>query len=163
MADTEPPLIKKPSALKALLAASLYQTRTGFKNNLKTAMAVTTIQAISRDPNQLSVSTRQALSGRYRPPKGPTWAAASVIPVPATEDTNLLEILMEVIREMGEGTEEIDVPEYAPVEAEWVGYRKGVDRGEPQPKLSEEEIYKALCRDTESDVTILYVHGGGFL
>lgn len=163
MADPAPPLIKKPSALKALLAASLYQTRTGFKNSLKTAMAVTTIQSISRDPNQLSVSTRQALSGRYRPPKGPTWAAASVIPVPAAEESNVLETLMEVIKGMGEGMEEIDTPEYAPVEVEWVGYRKGADRVEPQGKLSEEEIYKALCRDTENDVTILYVHGGGFL
>ena len=72
-------------------------------------------------------------------------------------------MLVEVVDAMKEGEEIYTVPEIASVEAEWTGWRAGVEKDRERLDLTEEQHYERLMKEVESDVTVLYFHGGAYL
>ena len=81
---------------------------------------------------------------------------------PKPEESDVREQLFKAFDGLKEGGETYIAPDLLPVEGEWSGYRAGVDSNAPQLKISEEEKYHHLMKEVESDVTILYFHGGAY-
>ena len=92
--------------------------------------------------------------------KGKMWISKVVLPKP--EEEGAREALVDAIDGLKEGKGSYPVPKIGNVEAEWTGWRKGVGKDAPRPELSEEEHYMNLMKEVESDVTILYFHGGAY-
>lgn len=84
----------------------------------------------------------------------------SKVAFPVLEEDAVLKALTGAIDALKTGEEVFTVPPILPVEAEWTGYRAGVDSKAPRPDLSEPEHYTKLMSEVTSDVTILYFHGG---
>lgn len=61
-----------------------------------------------------------------------------------------------------DGWETLKLPSLVPIEVEWTGYKAGVDSKSLQGHMSEKDKYIGLMKDVSSNVTLLYVHGGGF-
>lgn len=99
--------------------------------------------------------------GTLRDPgiKGRLWVSKVRIPQP---ELDVQDAVIKAIEELKEGGETYDVPGVGPVEAEWTGYRKGVDKNAPEPELSEEQKYEALKKENNADMVVLYFHGGAY-
>lgn len=82
--------------------------------------------------------------------------------IPAPKEDGVRTILLDAIKELGDAGEDFEIPSIESVEAEWVGHRKdsGADR---RVQVSEHGAYKMLERDCSTQVTLLYLHGGGYL
>lgn len=92
--------------------------------------------------------------------KGNIWVSKTAFPAPPEDD--IRKLVLSAIKTLGEGGEEYDTPSLEPVTGEWVGYRAGVSAGTPEPSISEQEKYTSLLKEVESDVTVLYFHGGSY-
>lgn len=85
----------------------------------------------------------------------------SKVRIPQPE-LDVQDAVIKAIEELKEGGETYDIPGVGPVEAEWTGYRKGVDKNAPEPGLSEEQKYEALKKENNADMVVLYFHGGAY-
>ncbi len=88
------------------------------------------------------------------------WISKVVLPRPEGDDVR--DAVVRAIEGLKEGGETYTLPEIKAVEAEWTGYRAGVDANAPELNISEGEKYENLMKEVKSDVTILYFHGGAF-
>ena len=93
--------------------------------------------------------------------RGPIWVSRVSLPAPPENDAR--EALFDAI-ELLSGAEAIDHvrPESVSVCAQWIGPRPGVEADEPEPSVSEFAKYKALMTTELQDLTIFYIHAGGF-
>ena len=100
-----------------------------------------------------TLSSRQARSVKRRPPQDTEWTKRFFLPAPKEDD--VLSVLLQAIKDLGDGGESFPVPDIEPVEVEWIGPRKHQD-----PRRSDEQ-----CEDPMRDCTpqIMYVHGGAYL
>ena len=92
--------------------------------------------------------------------KGPMWVSKVTLSQP---EFDVRDAVLRAIKDLGTGEESFDAPGVIAVEAEWTGYRSGVNKSATLPDISEEEKYRELRKDVTSDITILYLHGGGYL
>ena len=106
----------------------------------------------------LPISTQQRASRKEVNPSEPCWVNRVELPLP--EKQNLRQCLFGVIKAMSEGNESFDPVDTATVRAEWVGHCKTPEQ--LSVASSEAERYKCLMKDTSSEATLLYVHGGTF-
>lgn len=82
----------------------------------------------------------------------------------APTDTDLRDALYRVCERLKEPGQRFAPPSEVPLEdvsVEFVGSRSGVDNNAPEPDISEEDKLECLERECKSDMTILYIHGGG--
>lgn len=151
-------LIRIPLILKTLFLRGIYMSPVSGKQDLRTELTT----AIIRSFVTFKLPLEKAQKGSMRDPgiKGPMWVSKVVLPQP---EIDVRDAVLRAIEELKTGDETFDVPDIAAVEAEWTGYRSGVDKTTPQPDLSETEKYRALRKETTSDMTILYFHGGAYL
>lgn len=97
----------------------------------------------------------------YRKDPGPrsnTWVSKVSMPSPSEDD--IRQALFHVIEKLGDGSETWTRPSAIPVPGEWVGRRKSTD--DKPGNLTEAQTYDLLVKDSDSPLTILYVHGGAF-
>ena len=130
---------------------------------LKVQQAVAAIRANWYPRTQPPLSERQALSRRDFPFKGPLWICRTEFAI--SDDDELRGIFLEAIGRIGNKGARTKYQLYGgeSVKVEWNGYRQDSDAGKlPHKGASEREKYNLLMNDTTSDVTILYVHGGGY-
>lgn len=106
----------------------------------------------------LPISTQQRMSRKGVNPSEPCWVNSVELPLPEKE--NLRQCLFGVIKAMSEGHESFDPIDTVAVRAEWVGHCKAPE--ELSVASSEAEKYDCLMKDTSSEATLLYVHGGSF-
>ena len=93
-----------------------------------------------------------------RKAKGPSWVSRVTLPAPT--DTDIFQLLLDATRFLGDGNEKLRAPTLDSVQAQWTGFRAGVSKSEPEPKISETEKFSCLEKETQSTTTILYFHGG---
>ncbi|EED19449.1 lipase/esterase, putative [Talaromyces stipitatus ATCC 10500] len=150
-------LARIPLILKTLVFHGLQITPASKKQDLRTEMTVAIIRSFL--DMSVSVSTQQRKSMNDPGIKGPMWI--SKVTLPAPEDAVAAAVL-DVVKTLSEGDEAkmIVMPPVKPVEAEWTGYRGGVDKNAPLPDISEKEKYEALKVEAKSDLVIFYIHGG---
>ena len=107
-----------------------------------------------------SISQRQESSALDPEAKGPVWVSRVTLPPPEEDDVR--QALFETIDRLSTESETYTKPASAPVEGEWVGHRRNVEAQTFEPTITEKEKYDGLMKDTSSEVTMLYVHGGAF-
>ncbi|KKA21298.1 Lipase/esterase [Rasamsonia emersonii CBS 393.64] len=152
-------LVRIPLILKTLVLHGLYLSPVSGKQDLRTELTVAIIRSFL--DISMPVGKQQRVLTRDPGIKGPMWV--SKVTLPAPED-DVKDAVIKAIDELKtSGAETFEVPPVRPVEAEWTGYRSGVDKKAPQPNLSEEEKYRELRKESKSDMVILYIHGGALL
>lgn len=106
----------------------------------------------------LPVSMQQAATAVDIPAKGPAWASRVTLPAPSND--NVVRVILDAIKDLGNGDEDFAAPSLADVKAQWSGYRPKAQEKEEEPDISEKEKYEGLMKDTTSKTTMLYAHGG---
>lgn len=147
-----------PLVLKTIILNILSLSKNSKHQDVRTEVTITAIRKLMSVSKPLSYS--QKLSCRDPGIKGPLWISKVTVPSPPESDT--LDLIIAAIKTLGDGSETFTTPAIAPVEAEWTGYRSGVDKEEPRPSLPEGEQYTNLMKEATSPVTILYFHGGAY-
>jgi acetyl esterase/lipase len=151
---------KAPFILKTALWHSLSLSSTSSKWDLRTALTINILRdMIGPKSDPTPISKLQRLTTRDPGVKGKVWVSKVKLDIPAEDDVR--QLLFKAIDDMGAGTEQWTKPESTPLEGEWNGYRAGARDDEAEPAdLSEQQKYDALLKETSSQVTILYFHGG---
>lgn len=83
---------------------------------------------------------------------------------PAPKDVGLRDALYRVCEQLKAPDQSFPPPLEVPLEdvgVEFIGRRSGVKGKATEPDISEQDKLKALESECESDITILYIHGGG--
>lgn len=153
-------LPRTPFLLKTTLLHALSMSETSSKWDLRTELTIKVLRDML-GPNEKprSITFQQRLTTKDPGVKGRVWAAKVRYDIP--QDDDLRELLFRAIDELGSGDERWTRPEAKPLEAEWNGFRSGVNGNALEPKgLSEKEKYEALMKETNTKVTLLYFHGG---
>lgn len=107
-----------------------------------------------------SISTLQQNSLREKPAPNSAWISRITLPSP--EDT-VRTVLFQTIQALSsDGLVTPELPSLVPIEAEWTGYRGAIIAATSEDPLSEKDNYINLMKEITSNLTLLYVHGGGF-
>lgn len=151
-------LLRIPLILKTLVLHGVHMSPVKGKQDLRTELTVAIIRSFITFSKPLTKVQKDSM----RDPgiKGPMWVSKVTLPEP---EFDVRDAILSAIDDLKTGDETFDVPAIAPVEAEWTGYRSGVGKNTPQPDLSEAEKYAELRKESPSDMTILYFHGGAYL
>lgn len=151
-------LVRIPLILKTVVLHGLHLSPVSGKQDLRTEFITALIRSfITQDQPILKTQ-----KGSMRDPgiKGPMWVSKVTLSQP---EFDVRDAVLRAIKDLGTGEESFDAPGVIAVEAEWTGYRSGVNKSATLPDISEEEKYRELRKDVTSDITILYLHGGGYL
>ena len=104
------------------------------------------------------ISFQQSKTAVDRPVRGPTWVSRAAYPPTAGKE--LVNTVIEAIRDLGNGEEVYDKPTAKEVKVQWTGYRRGVGPKDPEPNIEEGEKYQRLVKDMTSDTVVYFIHGG---
>ncbi|KAF7511689.1 hypothetical protein GJ744_003852 [Endocarpon pusillum] len=151
-----------PILLKTAVLNTLSLSLNAGKQDLRTELTVSVLRELLKKPNPIGKTQR----GSLRDPgiKGKMWISKITLPRPEDhEGITPRDALDMAIKDLGDGSETYTLPGTSAVEAEWTGYRNGVDSDAPRPDLSEEEQYRQLMSEVRSKVTVLYFHGGVYV
>jgi hypothetical protein len=128
--------------------------------NLKTALTINMIRSFTTSEKAIELEKEQALGVKDPGVKGQMWVSKCSISIP--ENSDVKERMFEGIEGLKEGSETFYDAPVQEVTGEWMGHRAGVDKKAPELDISEEEKYKHLMKEVESDLTVLYIHGGAY-
>ncbi|KAK2809797.1 hypothetical protein FQN50_003437 [Emmonsiellopsis sp. PD_5] len=158
MAMVKALLARVPMILKICILHALSLSPASGKQDLSTELRVNLVRSFM----SFEVPVGKVQRGAMKDPgiKGRMWISKVKMPRPAEDE--VLQSLIKAIEHHKEGDETYKVPDLIDVEAEWTGYRSGVDTKAPLPDISEEEKYKRLMDEVKEDVTVLYFHGGAY-
>ncbi|PYI33063.1 hypothetical protein BP00DRAFT_424445 [Aspergillus indologenus CBS 114.80] len=148
-------LVRIPLVLKVIFLHTIRLSPVKGKQDLRTELTVAIIRSLLSF--SASISEQQNASIRDPGIKGPMWVSKVTFPQP---EIDVQDAVVKAIETLRTGDETYDLPGVAPVEAEWTGYRSGVDKNAPQPDISEEAKYEELKKESTEDMVILYFHGG---
>ncbi|EPS29839.1 hypothetical protein PDE_04789 [Penicillium oxalicum 114-2] len=151
-------IVRIPLILKTLVLHGIQMSPVSGKQDLRTEITT----AIIRSFMTFSTPVDKTQKDSMRDPgiKGPMWVSKITLPRPEFDVRDAVVRAIEDLKTTGNET--FIMPPVAAVEAEWTGYRSGVGKNTPQPDLTEEEKYQELRRESSSDMTILYFHGGAY-
>lgn len=91
--------------------------------------------------------------------RGPLWVSRATLPAPPED--SIRSLLLSAIKVLGNGQEQYQMPEIAPVPVQWVGVRSGVAKDAPEPVgMTEHAKYEALVEEASNDTTLMYMYGG---
>lgn len=167
MADLTPTALlrlllpRAPSLALCTLQHTLGLSPTSRKWDLRTELAVRILRDILNPRARFSISSFQTPSLRDPGIGQGMWVAKVLLPAPVPDERNgdVRALLVRAIEEMGDGGEKYTIPELVGVEAEWTGHRAAA-HDSPSLEMSESEHYVRMMAEVETDVTILYLHGG---
>ena len=113
-------------------------------------------------PPWTPIGKLQRATRKDRPARGGIWISRTKFLAPPEND--LRNALYEVIDRLKRPDHIITPASETPsvdVQVEFVGVRGGVASDATEPKIPEEAKLQSLESEVESDMTILFVHGGG--
>lgn len=153
-------ILKTPFFLKTAFFHVLSLSPTAQKWSLRTEMTVAVLRALIGDAPPSTITSQQALFLKDPGVNGSMWVSKVAFPPP--EDA-VRQLLFTAIEELKSGGEEYAKTGLEAVEGEWVGPRRGVKANAPEPKdMSEADKYEKLVAEAETDLTLLYFHGGSY-
>ena len=130
-------------------------------NKTEIAAAVENVRKAWLANNWVPISIRQQQSLKDPGVRGPMWVSRVSLPAPG--DNDLLQVIVDAIEGIGNGTEKYVLPTISQnLQAQWTGYRSGVGHTAAEPLITEREKYRSLMQEVTSPTTILYVFGGAF-
>ncbi|MCJ1386650.1 hypothetical protein MMC17_009776, partial [Xylographa soralifera] len=151
-------LLKVPFLLQTAASHTLGLSSTSSKWDLKTELIVKFIRSLMTSPEPTPIGKQQRMTLKDPGIKGPIWISKITVSIPEEDDAS--KALNNAIDALKEGGEVPPPAIIAPVEAEWTGYRAGVDKHRHRLDLSEAQHYDRLMQEVTSDITVLYFHGG---
>lgn len=149
---------KMPLLLKTAILNILSLSPASEKQSLRLELTVALIRSMLDFSSPPSKWQRQSLKDPGI--KGRMWV--SKVKAPRPPENDVLDALLNAIDALKEGEETYSIPNLIDVEAEWTGFRGGVNAKTPQPEISEESKYERLMEEVKEDLTVLYLHGGAY-
>ncbi|KAI1116455.1 alpha/beta hydrolase fold-domain-containing protein [Nemania sp. NC0429] len=157
-------LPKIPLIIRLLVLRALGLSETARYLDVRTDLTIAILRSTLNGSRPQSITKTQALTLLDPGVKGKMWISRAVAEVPP--ERGIREALMGVVRSLSDSEARaagLRVPDMAPVEAEWTGYRAGAGDDEPlPPATSEEQRYELLLRECNNATTVLYFHGGAY-
>jgi acetyl esterase/lipase len=153
---------KAPLLLKTTFLHSAWLSPTSSKWDLRTELVISVMRSMLLEGNE-SISKLQHMTTKDFPIKGNMWISKTTFP--AAEEDDLRQALFRAIEELRDESHtdfSYTQPDMLPVEGEWTGSRTQATKDTPEPSISEEEKYSNLMKETTTDVTVLYFHGGAY-
>ncbi|KAL4916275.1 Alpha/Beta hydrolase protein [Aspergillus aurantiobrunneus] len=151
-------LLRVPLILRTVLLHGIGQSPGTGKQNLRTELTVAILRSFITG-RRVPVGKQQKAAMHDPGIKGPLWVSKVRIPQP---ESDVQDAVIKAIEELKVGGETYDNPGVGPVEAEWTGYRRGVDKNASEPEMLEEQKYKQLKKENDADMVVLYFHGGAY-
>ncbi|KAM3445303.1 hypothetical protein NHJ13734_000641 [Beauveria thailandica] len=158
-------LSKIPLLLKTIVFYLASLSPTARKWDLGTEVAVTMLRDFLGNAPPSTVSAQQALfTRRDTGARGRIWVARATLRAPPEDD--VWRQLRGAIAALGTAAAAAYEAPPRPVgggdvSGEWVGVRHGVSRWAPEPaRMSEGDKFARLTAEAQTDVTVLYIHGG---
>ncbi|KAI9798165.1 MAG: hypothetical protein M1833_004914 [Piccolia ochrophora] len=155
-------LSKVPLVVRLALAHSLRLSKDPSTWDLRTVLVVRILRAYLNTDNPLPLSKAQHLSLKWleAPVDDSMWVAPVAFPPPLDHDLgNQFRAAFDALKT---GDETFTMPDLVPVEAEWTGRRNRRGKAKPPKTATAAETYERMMQEVESDVTILYIHGGAY-
>ena len=107
------------------------------------------------------IHEQQAVALHDPEAEGPIWVSRVSVPAPPEDDAR--QALFRAIDRLVENEMVAYArPRACTVHSQWTASRSVVGSKEPEPSLSEDAKYRALMGTELYDLTIFYVHAGGF-
>lgn len=158
-------LPRVPLIAKTILLHLLQMSEASRYLDLKSEVTVSIMRAFLNPLKPSSISKTQAMTTRDPGIKGRIWVSKVDSEIPP--ENHIRDTLLAVIDSMREDRSTAAaglsrIPEIAPVEAEWTGYRAKATLDATLPPVSEEEKYEDMMRECSSSPTVLYFHGGAY-
>ena len=158
-------LPRVPLIAKTILLHLLQMSEASRYLDLKSEVTVSIMRAFLNPLKPSSISKTQAMTTRDPGIKGRIWISKVASEMPP--ENHIRDTLLAVIDFMREDRSTAAagvsrIPEIAPVEAEWTGYRAKATLDATLPPVSEEEKYEDMMRECSSSPTVLYFHGGAY-
>ncbi|PYH92745.1 hypothetical protein BO71DRAFT_382953 [Aspergillus ellipticus CBS 707.79] len=148
-------LLRVPLILKTIFLHAIRLSAVTGKQDMRTELTVAVIRSFLAFKSPIGKQQKDSI--RDPGVKGPMWVSKVTLPRP---EDDIQDAVIKAIEDLKVGDVTYHIPGVAPVEAEWTGYRSGVDKNTPQPDISEEEKYEELRKESKEDMVILYFHGG---
>ena len=123
---------------------------------------VKTVCANYRAIPDIPLAQKQRGTARDAPPRGSVWISRTSFRAPLESDLrDALWMASERLRTENQATTKQGYPPLKDVGVELISPRHGADATAAEPSIPETQKVKTLQESCESDVTILYMHGGG--
>ena len=132
--------------------------------DLRTEVIVAVLRSYMTSPKPMSITGTQRMFLKDVEIKGRIWISRYTCPAPTDEGIrDAVASAIEGLRDSGEDAKiPPGLPEVAPVEAEWTGYRAAATPDAKLPDISEKGKYDEMMKEVAGPTTILYLHGGAF-
>ncbi|KAI0011510.1 alpha/beta hydrolase fold-domain-containing protein [Xylariaceae sp. FL0662B] len=148
--------------MRVILRRALHSSESAKYLDLRSEVTISILKFIFNHTKPMPVSKSQAMTLRDPGVKGRIWISTVASEVPPERD--VLDALVAAIDAMKDPKEEapLRIPDIAPVEAEWTGYRAAATPKSTPPAISEEQKYHELMKECTGPATVLYFHGGAY-
>lgn len=156
---------KIPMMMRVALLHMLSLTKQSKYLDLRTEITIALLRSFTNPSVPQSISATQKMAAQAPPLKGKIWISTYTCPAPPVEERGLQDAIAKAIDEMRNPNlppPSYEMPDPAPVEAEWTGYRANATSESRLPDISERERYAEMMKEVKSPVTILYFHGGAY-
>ena len=156
---------KIPMMMRVALLHMLSLSKQSKYLDLRTEITIAVLRSFTNPSVPRSVSATQKIAAQAPALKGKIWVSNYTCPAPPPEERGLQDAIAKAIDEMRNPKlppPSYEMPDPAPVEAEWTGYRANATSESRLPAISERELYAEMMKEVKSPVTILYFHGGAY-
>ena len=133
--------------------------------DLRTEMTIAILRAFTNPSVPRTITATQRMAGKAPKLKGRIWVSTYTCPPPPAGETGLQDAIARAIdglRNPKVPPPAYEMPDPAPVEAEWTGYRADATADSRLPDLPQRELYAEMMKEVKSPVTVLYFHGGAY-
>ena len=129
------------------------------KNRVQRAIRL--MRASWYPPSNPGLLQRQVSSRRQRPFRLPLWISEAALPI--QNDKALRKIFLQSVHQIDDSAPAFSLQNASEVVVEWNGYRRSNNVPLETIHGSAKEHFQSLKQDTRNDLTILFIHGGGFV
>ncbi len=116
--------------------------------------------AILKRANLTPLSIRQEASLKEGSATGPWCVSHTSLPAPPHEERDPTDTLMRAIERLDQRPKQCTAPSAQNIKAEWLAY---CEDGGPPETASQQAKYDWISDQTQSQPTIFYIQGGGFV
>ncbi|KAG7286111.1 hypothetical protein NEMBOFW57_008414 [Staphylotrichum longicolle] len=158
-------LPKVPLMLRVALLHMLRLSQQSKYLDLRTELIIAVIRSFTDPSNPQSITATQKMAGKAPKLKGKIWVSTYTCPPPPAGETGLQDAIAKAIdglRNPKVPPPVYEMPDPAPIDGEWTGYRADATSDSRLPGVSQKELYAEMMKEVKSPVTILYFHGGAY-
>jgi hypothetical protein len=158
-------LPKVPLMMRAALLHILHLSPQSKYLDLRTEVIMAVLRSFTDPSPPLSITATQKMAGQAPKLKGKIWVSTYTCPLPPAGETGLQDAIAKGIDELRNPKVPLptyQMPDPAPIEAEWTGYRATATPDSRLPNLPEKELYAEMMKEVKSPLTVLYFHGGAY-